>query len=323
VTTRTSAGLLCLLLLIAGCRDSHRGASAAHVTSPRAATVAAPPTPAPPTAPDLTASAHTRQAATQRAEILLATVLLPAGSSPAAVAPVALLQTGRAVQQQDLPVFDHARFWTVPGDPAAVIAYVRQHPPTGAEALGTSDDDTLDFSPDGTSACECFPYTEDIVAVKLAPDGDRTAVRVDAQVIWRPGRPASETIPVTLRQAQLSVTGRPAQVGQPGIVATSGEVSGAGVQRLIRLLDALPVDDTQGWAGCGTFGPMVTMTFHWPGHAATLRWDYLDCGRIDLTIDNRSQPTLNARSRDPLPLIEQLLHVKTVPAVDPHPTQRR
>lgn len=239
------------------------------------------------------------------------------------VAPVAALQTGRAVQQHDLPVVDRARFWSVPGDPATVISYVRHHAPTGTEALGTSDSDTLDFSPDGTSACECYPYTQDIVAVRFAPDGDRTAVRVDAQVIWRPGRPASETIPPTVRRARLSVSGRQAQVGQPGIVATSGEVTGAGVQHLVRLLDALPVDETQGWAGCGAFGPRVTMTFQWPGHAAMLSWDYLDCGRIDFTLDNRSQPTLNARSRDPLPLIEQLLHVKTVPAVDPHPTHHR
>lgn len=322
VTTRASAGLLCLLLMIAGCHDSHQGSTAAHATSPSPATVTAAPTAAPPTALDLSGSVHTRKAAAQRADTLMATVILPAGSSPVPAAPVAVLQTGRAVEQQDLPVFDRARFWTVPGDPATVIASVRQHPPTGAEALGTSDSDTVDFSPDGTSACECYPYTQDIVAVKVAPDGDRTAVRVDVQVIWRPARPASETIPVTVLQARLSVTGRPAQVGQPGIVATSGEVTGAGVQQLIRLLDALPVDDTQGWAGCGAFGPTVTMTFRWPGHAATLRWDYFECGRIDATIDNRSQPTLNARSRDPLPLIEQLLHVKTVPAVNPHPTHR-
>ncbi|HVX22862.1 MAG TPA: hypothetical protein VHB02_16080 [Acidimicrobiales bacterium] len=157
---------------------------------------------------------------------------LPAGSGLQAPAP-----------QPTAHLVVRRRVWLVPAGAGAVGGWLRLHPPAGGFPVGSgSSGDAAGLvattvrvgfrSPPGIASAV---LVEEVGAHRV--DGS-TVVRMVAQVVWWPSRPAGDLVPDTVR----TVT---AVGGATGRGATAGWVAETGtprtVRRLVRLVDTVPV----------------------------------------------------------------------------------
>jgi hypothetical protein len=186
---RTVAGVVAMLaglaaVILAGCGSDER-----------AVTTAAP------GGGGLPAVVHDQQAATQVATALLGRVALPPGALRVASPPAPELRS--APQRQDTPDLAQATVLarTVLA-PSQVVAYWQLHPPIGM---------TPDFSGEGSLGVKgttAVQYLADNIGgmppgvvhatllLSVAPaSGGRTGMRVDAQVVWVPAKPAYTNVP--------------------------------------------------------------------------------------------------------------------------------
>jgi hypothetical protein len=143
---------------------------------------------------------------------------------------------------------DAHAWWRVPGTPAAVLAYIRAHPPTGSRlfatgsghigppgrpAPGASDNaQSVDFSwppPGGV-----LRFRELAVTVTALPGG-QTGVLGQAESDWIVPRPASERIPAATREVDVTS----AATGRPTI--SLRVTRSATVRRIVAIFDALPI----------------------------------------------------------------------------------
>ena len=133
---------------------------------------------------NLSQDIHSPGAAQKRAAAMLKGIQLPAGATSLKTAPAGL-DTGDTSSQSALPSVDLPGWWTVPGQPPATAAYLLAHPPAGMTSGGDTSGTTampaeVSFSSPDQEGCDC-----NLLVFKLVPQGDHTAVRADAQVIWR------------------------------------------------------------------------------------------------------------------------------------------
>ena len=139
----------------------------------------------------------------QAAEMLAAGVQLPAGAVASSTAPTATLE-----QPMNSPgsknLIDVARFYTVPGTIDAVLAYAKAHPPAGTYADGTSSSSGSDgITSQGVmfSRIATHDYAAPALWVVATNLGGGVAVRIDAQLVWRPVRTVAEYAPVNATKA--------------------------------------------------------------------------------------------------------------------------
>ena len=220
------------------------------------------------------AAAGNRDRAAHDAAALLTRAVVPPGAVRLARSP------GGAATGIDngLPGFatpvlaDRYAWWRAPGQPAAVLAFLRTHPPAGAKLRSTGS---------GGAAGEetswyrwyAFPPVKGVLAfrgllVKLAALSAHTVVlRVDAQVIWIVPRPPSERIPAGVHEIDVVRARRGQRPAVSLSVTQPGEVA-----RIVSLVDALPTVQP-GAIACPMLpvdGPRVTLTFRAAGAGAVL-----------------------------------------------------
>lgn len=105
---------------------------------------------------------------------------------------------------------DEYQLWTTSGPLAAVRAWVSAHPPTGSTPAG-SGSSSQNGKQIETNVTYGYPATANefqsrqvLVAIAPLPRGG-VGIRVDAQVVWYPSRPANESIPPGITKVAATV----------------------------------------------------------------------------------------------------------------------
>lgn len=276
------------------------------------------------------AAAENESAAQFDAGSLLSELPLPLGATQSAIEPAGddslLAQPGAGPPATPNVVDDHA-WWLVPGAPAQVLAYIREHLPAGATRALTSRGLTGTNVPDNEAEAFAWPPIADVSAMRWLvvevvqlPDGS-TGLRADAQVVWLTPRPVSETIPPGSRLLRISVNGslKEEQPKQRPLVVTTARK----IRAIVALLDALPAAQP-GVRSCpADFGIRVRLAFY-AGHGrrplVLAVVDPHGCGGVQLTIGGTQQPALQGGG-ELIGRIDHVLGVKLHTRPVRHPNQ--
>jgi hypothetical protein len=270
-------------------------------------------------------AAENESAAQSDAGSLLSELPLPSGATESAIEPAEddslLAHPGVGPPATPNVVDDHA-WWLVPGAPAEVLAYIREHLPTGATRALTSGGLEGPNVPKNEAEAFAWPPIADVSAMRWLvvhvvqlPDGS-TGLRADAQVVWLTPHPVPETIPPDSHLLRISVHGslKDEQPTQRPLSVTSVKK----INAIVALLNALPAAQP-GLRGCpADFGIGVRLAFYARRGVAPLALAEVDpqgCGGVQLTIGGTQQPGLEGGSS----LIQQINHVlgvklDTIPA---------
>jgi hypothetical protein len=207
------------------------------------------------------------------------------------------------------------RSWRVPGRPPSVLAWIRAHLPSG-------------FTPDGTGrgngswidtfALPAVPavLTQRELVVLAVPFEGQTAIRVDAQVVWLPARPAAERVPpdaavVTVTPVfGLNPSPRAERLDRAFTVTDPAKV--ARIAAVVNGLTRFP----DGTFSCpAEFGGQMRLTFATrPGGPvlARLAAQYGGCGSVSVRIGGRDMPALSELPESGPPLQQQVLAIAGV-----------
>ncbi|HEY0870354.1 MAG TPA: hypothetical protein VGD55_08140, partial [Acidothermaceae bacterium] len=151
-----------------------------------------------------------RKAITQQVgEQLVAGVQLPAGAVASSTAPTQAL-TQPFSSPGSLNLIDVVRFYTVPGTIDAVLAYAQAHPPAGTYFNGTSssaDDSGVTSKGITFGHIATHDYASPTLQVVAVKFGTGVAVRLDAQLVWRPLRTLAELAPIDATGARACYGG--------------------------------------------------------------------------------------------------------------------
>ena len=252
----------------------------------------------------------------QRAVADAARIMTSFPRPPGAVrtGPIAsLAQPGARPATPDLTSL--TQWWQVPGRPQGVLAWIRAHLPSGYSQDGTG------FGPGSWTDAFALPavpgvLTErELVVLAVANHGD-TAIRVDAQVVWLPARPAAERIPAGVTRITVTpVFGfnrnpRAKRLDHAFTVTDPAKV--AGIVALVNGLTRFPA----GSFSCpADFGGQMRLTFGMrPGGpvAARLTADYGGCGVVSVRIGGRAMPALSEYPQSGPRLPQQVLAIAGV-----------
>lgn len=176
-----------------------------------------------------TASGDKRVAAAV-AERVFAALTLPPGAAPATPAP------GPATHLRLTPpgspdlgtLLDVHRSWSVPGDPASVIAFMTAHAPAGTKVSGTgSGSGPGEVSQSVSLTLRHLPagvYTEGLTIDASSHTAGKSRLRADSWAAWLLPRPSAEQVPAGIRAVTVlgDLGGRAypvATVTSPGHVA--------------------------------------------------------------------------------------------------------
>jgi hypothetical protein len=136
--------------------------------------------------------------------------------------------------------------------------------------------------------------------VTVVQDGDKTTIRVDAEVAWQPARPASETVPAAAQAATISLDLGLNQGGRkpPNPVTITDPAKVRNLKALINGLTLFP----PGMFGCpADFGDDLVLTFRAGPRTPALAVatvDFAGCDVVDLTNNGKSQPALAGPGTD-------------------------
>lgn len=296
-------------IALAGCAVSHpvgQPTGSIGIKAPATGTKApSTSTKAPSTPPLPRPTAGPQQRADADAAAILASFAVPSGARKVATAPSVdkgALKT--AIQIPGTPdLVDKADWWLAPGKPQQVLAWETKHVPHR-------------YSPEGTATITGPPGHEQVqsdmfslpeitgvldsreLVVEVVQDGDKTAIRVDAQVTWQPPVPASEKVPADAKAVTISMDLGLNQHGKkpPKPVTLTNP---AKVSELRALINSLPLTPP-GMFGCPiSFDDDLVMTFRARpgGPALAVATDLLSgCGMVTLTIGGKSKPALSGVS---------------------------
>jgi hypothetical protein len=252
-----------------------------------------------------------RQAVTEQAANQLADgVQLPAGAiaQPKASSSV-LAEPMNSPGSQNL--VDAVRFFTVPGTIDSVLAFVSAHPPTGMFGNGTesSGADGVTIEQGVTfSALATHDYGKpavDVVATKL---GTGVAVRVDADLVWRPLRTAAEQVPV---DAPASLCGFTTTICADGFVAVD-QATARELATFFNSLDTRPPGDEY----CTDVTSFTEITFA-TAHGSLI-FEPSSCAGVVVSVGGVRQPTLELPDTVPVGL-QTLLGLNADLASSPAP----
>jgi hypothetical protein len=185
-------------------------------------------------------------------------------------------------------------WWHVAGQPAAELAWVREHRPSGM-SLSVWTDQFIQFSLPAVPGV----LTQRWLIVSVAGDGPgATAIRVDAEVDWEPARPPGERIPAAARAVTIAqipgmngLTGKPAAPSSRPVTITGL----AKVARIAAVVDGLPLFPPGTWSCPSDTGQGIKLTFRaWAGGPvlAVVSGDDGGCGGVSVTVGGRSMPAL-------------------------------
>jgi hypothetical protein len=210
-------------------------------------------------------SAPNRELAAAIAQHLLGTLVLPAEATESSTDPSVSGLLGHRESAPATPQLTGAhRFWRIPGAPAAMLNWLKAHPPAGSEISGSGSSGRaspelkayLEKHRPAPAPIEDLPgYTTltwwveysfpevpgRISSVALQADvaeaaGGGTALRADSEVVWAIPRPASEHIPARIRLVEAVVNESARHVHIARAFRSPGVIRGiiATVERLER-----------------------------------------------------------------------------------------
>jgi hypothetical protein len=170
---------------------------------------------------------------------ILTSFVPPAQAKPLDKAPAG---TPTALDQLDRPATDNlvdsTRWWIVGGTPATFLDWTKTHRPSGATQFGSSYGHGPADAINRSTLTYYFHEQEPAAALgsqmliqpATLPSG-QTVVRIDAQVTWRPTRPATERIPATATTLTVVTTtaAAPLVTNDPAVI-----------KRVTDLVNALP-----------------------------------------------------------------------------------
>ena len=141
------------------------------------------------------------------------------------------------------------------------------------------------------------------LVVEVVQDGDKTAIRVDAQVTWQPAVPASEKVPAAAKAVTISMDLAMNQGSKkpPKPVTITDP---AKVGQLRALINSLPLFPPGVFSCPAAFGDNLVLTFRARpgGPALAVATDMLSgCGGVDLTIGGQARADAGRRERPPDP----------------------
>lgn len=255
--------------------------------------VSPPPTPAAFPTQARSGGLHSATAAREVADALVAGVPVPPGAVLQSGAPPSALGPGTTAAVETKA--DALRWYVVPGDRDAAIEWLTAHSPGGftwMESTKVSDTRPADLWPRFLSLGSEQPARQPLgsVQVTVVKDGDHTEVRVSAEVIWTPPKPAVELIPDAVKTGVLvyhrdrTLSGLPQIDKQITLTATQ-------VDRLRRLLNPMrPV--APGESSCAEAPDEATLSFRYGGHLVVFTADLGGCSFITISADGKEQPYL-------------------------------
>ncbi|HLM97087.1 MAG TPA: hypothetical protein VK283_12280 [Acidimicrobiales bacterium] len=241
-------------------------------------------------------------AATDEARRLLGLVPAPdSGWAPEPSAPTQSLAAPIAVEATP-DLVDLYQLWRAPGTFGAVQAWVSSHPPTGSHPAGSGTS-----SGNGTVLETSLTYAYPVVAdrfesrqlvVAFAPLPRRgVGIRVDAQVVWYPSRPAAERIPAGTTRVTATVYTRTGLTGSPENDLGRASFRYRPVVRLLAgLVDSLPMA-VPGPRSCPAdtgARPQLELDFSGGPHVPEVKVhdDTNGCGGIAFRVGQTAQPPL-------------------------------
>jgi hypothetical protein len=223
---------------------------------------------------------------------MLATLRLPAGAVPAATdTSVARRLAAPGDRLGTVDQVDLTRFWHLPGDPDAMIRWLKGHTPSGSRLAGTGEGAVHGVAVTWTAVLT-FPGTRgEIISRELAIEtaaarAGGTAVRVDSEAAWQIARDPSLRIPARLSHLTVTTGQLLAGAGRTRTVRSQRQV-----HRLASLINALPLSQP-GLGGCTLdrgFRVRLTFTSTDPSAAAAVAVVNPACGTIALTVDGHQQ----------------------------------
>jgi hypothetical protein len=284
----TAAGA-CAVVALAGCGSQVAGPPAGPASSSRAHTAAH--------------IAGPRQRAVADAARIIADFPRPPGAVRTGL--IASL-TSPGVGMGSADVATATRWWRVPGEPRAVLAWIHAHLPAGFTPAGSGSGS----SPGSSSATQIEMRTDMYalppvpgvllqrqLVVTAVPDQGQTALRTDAQVAWLPARPAAERIPAGVRAVTVTPVfglNRNARLDRLDRAFT---VTGpAQVARLVALADALTVFPPGVHSCPADFGGAMRLAFlARPDGPVLARFsaEYDGCGIVSVSVGGHDQPALS------------------------------
>jgi hypothetical protein len=198
--------------------------------------------------------------ATQAATALFGGLVLPAGAVSSPASPNTLLTNPFSSFGGDR-VIDETRWWRLPLMPPAAATFFQSHAMSGLRFSGTG---TSGIAGNPTTAYAVMfngtrtskAYSQLTLQVKIVADGLGSAIRVDAEAIWVPVRAASEFIPSSVASVDFTFT----PGAGPGSVVRR-TITGSEAQRLVELVNALPVANDAPHGGLGD-PSLIVLVFH-------------------------------------------------------------
>jgi hypothetical protein len=288
----------CATIVLAGCGTQHAG-SPAGVTA--AHSLAAPTVGSP------------RQRATADAAHIIASFPTPPGAVRSGRTTSPLLTAPSSGPPATPDVVTATRWWTAPGQPTAVLAWIRDHIPAGFSPAGSGSGG---YNPPGVRPgpepsiqhtntwFDWFSLpvvagvlTQRWLLVTVAAHGHgQTAIRVDAQVVWLPARPAAERIPPDARVVTVTpVFGLDPNKKLDPLDRAFTVTNPAKVARIAAVIDGLPLFPPGMFSCPADSGAEMRLTFRTSpdGPAvARLTAEYGGCGVVLVSIGGRSMPAL-------------------------------
>lgn len=288
----------CAVLAVAGCGTVHAASETAGTTAGAAAAASSPSHPAgsPPVASPPVLSP--KQRADADAASILASFAAPPGAVRLSGAPA--LPGGALRGPVSVPdtadLADVSSWWRVPGQPQAVLSWEKSHLPRQFSFSGT----TTAGGGGGTALMSADEFALPAVAGVLSSRAmlvtaaslgtGQTALRVDAQVIWVPGKPASERVPAAAKVVTVGML--PGMIAGTKLPGPATITDPATVARIAALVNGLPVV-TPGTYHCpADLGRGLMLTFRatvgGPALAAVTAYT-TGCGAASVSIGGKPQ----------------------------------
>jgi hypothetical protein len=281
--------IACAAVVLAGCGSQVAGKAAgqAGASSPGTGSTTAP-------------AAGPRQRADADAARIIADFPRPAGAVRTGLI-ASLTSAGMGIGSGD--VVTATRWWRVPGQPRATLAWIRAHLPAGFTPAGSGsgsygNSSSVEMQADAF-ALPPVPGVLDQrqLVVTAVPYRGETALRTDAQVAWLPARPAAERIPSGVRAVTVTpVFGLNRNAGLDRLDHAFTVTDPAKVARIVALANSLTVYPPGVHPCPADFGGAMRLAFLTrPGGQVLARFsaEYAGCGIVSVSVGGRTMPALS------------------------------
>jgi hypothetical protein len=189
-------------------------------------------------------------------------------------------------------------WWLADGHPGAVLAWIQAHVPPGFTKGGSGSTQgpsgiAVQFDEFDRPPVPGVLWQRSMLVAVAADGADRTAIRVDAQVVWLPPKPAAERIPAAAKVVTITpIAGlRPLPPGVHQVTVTRT----AKVTRIASAVDGLPIFPPGVFSCPADFGREMRLTFR-AGKAgpvlAVVTAEVLGCGAVQVRIEGKPMPDL-------------------------------